>query len=76
VDAYEAETRLPELLERVDRGERITITKHGVAVAMLVGVSAQARHDPREMVAALREFRQGRRLGRTSLRTLIAEGRR
>ena len=30
VGAYEAKTHLPRLLERVRRGERIVITKHGV----------------------------------------------
>ena len=36
VGAYEAKTHLPKLLERVARGERITITKHGLPVAELV----------------------------------------
>ncbi len=35
VGAYEAKTHLPQLLERVTKGERITITKHGVPVAVL-----------------------------------------
>jgi len=35
VGAYEAKTHLPELLERVIKGERITITRHGVPVAVL-----------------------------------------
>ena len=33
VGAYEAKTHLPELLKRVERGEHITITRHGHAVA-------------------------------------------
>jgi prevent-host-death family protein len=33
VDADEAKTYFPILLERVTNGERITITKHGVPVA-------------------------------------------
>ena len=36
IGAYEAKTHLPQLLERVSRGERITITKHGRPVARLV----------------------------------------
>ena len=35
VGAYEAKTHLTKLLERVAKGERITITKHGVPVATL-----------------------------------------
>ena len=29
VGAYEAKTHLPRLLDEVEKGERITITKHG-----------------------------------------------
>ena len=35
VGAYEAKTNLSKLLERVIRGEKITITKHGVPLAVL-----------------------------------------
>jgi len=35
VGAYEAKTHLPKLLERVSKGERITITKHGIPIAVL-----------------------------------------
>ena len=35
VGSFEAKTHLPKLLERVARGEKITITKHGKPVAML-----------------------------------------
>ena len=44
VGAYEAKTHLPRLLERVSRGERITITRHGVPVAELVPPAT--RNDP------------------------------
>jgi prevent-host-death family protein len=36
--AYEAKTHLPHLLDRVARDERITITRRGVPVAMLIPV--------------------------------------
>ena len=36
IGAYEAKTHLPRLLDEVAKGERITITKHGVPVAILV----------------------------------------
>jgi len=35
VGAYEAKTHLPKLLNRVAKGEKIVITKHGVPVAVL-----------------------------------------
>jgi prevent-host-death family protein len=76
IGAYEAKTHLARLLERVARGERITITKHGVPVAMLVPVAGRAKVTPAETVAALRAFRRGKRLGALSLRDLVEEGRR
>ena len=36
VGAFEAKTHLSELLERVSRGEKITITRHGVPVAEVI----------------------------------------
>lgn len=48
VGAYEAKTHLPKLLERVARGESITITRRGKAVAELRpvnGAQDQAARD-------------------------------
>jgi len=36
VGAFEAKTHLPRLLDRVERGESLTITRHGRPVAHLV----------------------------------------
>jgi len=36
VGAYEAKTRLADLLDRVQRGEEIVITRHGKPIARLV----------------------------------------
>ena len=76
VGSYEAKTHLPQLLARVAKGERISITKHGVPVAMLVPAAPGRARAVAETVAALKEFRKSRRLGRLSLRELIEEGRR
>ena len=75
VGAYEAKTHLPRLLEQVERGATITITKHGREVAKLVPVSPQATNSD-EVIAALREARSGARRGRNSVREMIDEGRR
>lgn len=36
VGSFEAKTKLAELLDRVEAGETVTITRHGKAVARLV----------------------------------------
>jgi len=40
VGAFEAKTKLSELLDMVERGEEVTITRHGEPVARLVPVRA------------------------------------
>ena len=77
VGTFEAKTHLSALLEEVERGEEITITRHGKAVARLVPVAA-ARQGARleGTVARLKAFRRGRRLGEVSVRDLIEAGRR
>ena len=76
VGSYEAKTHLPELLEKAAKGERITITKHGHPVAMLVPVEPESARDRHEVIEAMIEFRKGRKLGGLTIRDLIAEGRR
>ena len=76
VGSYEAKTHLPKLLERVAKGERITITKHGLPIAMLVPVGPESQCSPKEAVKEMLEFRKGRKLGGLSIREMIEEGRR
>jgi prevent-host-death family protein len=76
VGTFEAKTHLSTLLEQVERGEEITITRHGKAVARLVPVRAVDRGRLEDAVARLKAFRRGRRLGDLSVKGLIEEGRR
>jgi prevent-host-death family protein len=62
IGAFEAKTKLSELLDRVERGEEIVITRHGKPAARLVPpVEAQAPRAKRatadEMLAIGRKFR-------------------
>lgn len=77
IGSYEAKTHLPELLDRVSRGERITITKRGKAVAMLVPVETEAP-EVGTLINEMLETRDksGPKLGPgLSIRKLIDEGR-
>jgi len=58
--AYEAKTRLPELLRAVERGESITITRRGVPVARLVGIDESVREDTSTIIARMKRARAGR----------------
>jgi prevent-host-death family protein len=76
VGAYEAKTHLTQLLERVAKGEKITITKHGVPVATLQPASASKKTPVRDIIDQLKRFRSGHRLDGVSIRDMIEEGRR
>ncbi len=75
VGVYEAKTHLPRLLDEVERGETITITRHGRPVARVVPVRGRQR-TVGEAIEAIREFRKGHRLDGITTRELIEEGRR
>jgi prevent-host-death family protein len=75
VGAYEAKTHLPCLLDKVARGQRITITRHGVPVAMLVPIEEKPKMSRQEAVEAIRAFRKGHRLDGLTIREMIEEGR-
>lgn len=74
IGAYDAKTHLPALLDQVERGDSVTITKYGRAVARLVPVPS--RSTPDSVIAALRGARVGVRLDGDSLREMVEEGRR
>ena len=76
IGAYEAKTHLPRLLDEVADGEPVTITKHGVPVAVLASATPRPSQSAEEAIAALRAFRRTHPLDGVSLRELIDEGRR
>jgi prevent-host-death family protein len=75
VGAYDAKTHLSDLLDRVARGEEITITRHGHPVARLVPV-ADHHATALQAAAELRDLRRGHRLGGLDWKVLRDEGRR
>jgi prevent-host-death family protein len=77
VGAYDAKTRFSELLEKVEKGEEITITKHGNPVAKLVPLKKKTtERDRKELIERWRETAKGLSLGGLKIRDLINEGRR
>jgi prevent-host-death family protein len=77
VGAFDAKTHLAELLDRVGRGEKITITRHGIPAAMLVPVEeARARMTHAEIVEGMRTLRTRIKPGKITVRQMVEEGRR
>lgn len=77
VGAFDAKTHLSELLDRVARGERITITRHGVPAALLIPVEeTQQKLTHEEIVERMRALRKRVKPDKISVREMIEEGRR
>lgn len=75
IGAFDAKTRLGDLLDRVEHGEAITITRRGRPVARIVPVAPEGE-DSQRAAAELRELRRGNRLGGLDWKALRDEGRR
>ncbi len=73
VGAYEAKANLSKLLEAVEAGESITITRNGKAVAEIRPIDRRAR--ARQAIAAITQLRRGLTLGGISVRELVEHGR-
>lgn len=71
VGAYEAKTHLPRLLDEVEAGASITITRNGRSVARLTPVV-----DTQLAAGRILTLRGKLKKGKLSMRGLINEGRR
>ncbi|HTW69279.1 MAG TPA: type II toxin-antitoxin system Phd/YefM family antitoxin [Acetobacteraceae bacterium] len=77
VGSFDAKTRLSALLEQVERGEVVTITRRGRPVARLVpATEAEDAERATRAIARLRTLRQGATLGGLDWRELRDAGRR
>lgn len=77
VGAYEAKTHLSKLLEKVEAGEEITITKHGAPVAKLVPAKKEVSAEQRiDAIGRIQQLAIGLSLGGLKVKDLINEGRR
>ncbi|TVR84955.1 MAG: type II toxin-antitoxin system Phd/YefM family antitoxin [Rhodospirillales bacterium] len=76
VGSFEAKTHLSALLERVQRGEEVVITRHGKAVARLVPAAAADRAHLNDVIARIKRARSGVTLDGVDWKELRDEGRR
>ncbi len=58
IQASEAETHLPELLDDVERGETVIITRDGRAIARIVPEVDRRQEEFDEAIAGIRALRQ------------------
>jgi prevent-host-death family protein len=77
VGAFEAKTHLSALLDRVAKGETITITRHGIPAAVLMPIAqTETKLSHSEIVEGMRSLRKRVKPGKMSVREMVNEGRR
>jgi prevent-host-death family protein len=76
IGAYEAKTKLPELLRQVQAGKRFTITNRGKAVAELGPPASERLHDAKAAIESFQAFRKTNPVGKkVNIKKLMEEGR-
>lgn len=76
IGAFEAKTHFSALLEKVEKGEHVIITKHGHPVAKLVPTGGSDREQTKQAIERIKAFNQKHTLGKIDWKTLRDEGRR
>lgn len=76
IGAYDAKTKLPELLRQVRKGKRFTITHRGQPIADLVPSGSAAAENAKEAIDALLKFERVPNVASEDVAAWIAEGRR
>lgn len=74
IGAFQAKNTLGSLLDRVERGEEITITRHGKPVARLVPAQRQDMDRAREAAERIKNWKRADLKG-LKIKDLIEEGR-
>jgi len=76
VQASEAKTHLPQLLDDVERGETIIITRHGRPIARIVPEALQRQREIDEAIDDITELaKHSRKVTVDEILSLIREGR-
>ena len=70
IQASEAKTHLPQLLDEVERGETLVITRHGRAIARLTPEVDRVRAETDAAIATLKALRA--RTGKITVAELLS----
>lgn len=75
VGIFEAKTHLSQLLDAVEAGEEIVVTRRGKPIAHIIPPRDDRRKKAKAAVAKIRELRKGLSLDGLTAKELIEEGR-
>jgi prevent-host-death family protein len=73
--AFEAKTHFSSLLDQVEKGEQVIITKHGHPVAKLISIKTPDKEGMRLAIKRLKAFNKTNQLGELDWKALRDEGR-
>jgi prevent-host-death family protein len=76
VGSYELKTHLSEVLDAVEHGQSVIVTRHGKPIARITPNGEEKREQVKQAVEALRQFPRTRLPRGITIRSLIQEGRR
>ncbi len=70
IQASDAKTRLPQILDEVERGETVRITRHGRPIARIVPEANRRQAEINQAVANIKALR--RRTGKIALEEILS----
>lgn len=70
IQTTELKAKLAELLDEVERGQTLVVTRHGKSIARIVPDEEARRVEARRAIAGIRELRKG--AGKASIEEIIA----
>ena len=76
IGAYELKTHLSEVLDAVEHGQTVIVTRHGQAIARISPDAADRRQQTSQAVKSLLKFPRTPLPKGVTIRDLIEEGRR
>lgn len=76
VGSFDAKTHLSALLDKVEAGEEVVITRHGKPVARLIPETQAQKAKSSDLLLEMKRLREGVTLGGLSWKALRDEGRR
>jgi prevent-host-death family protein len=75
VGAFEAKTKLSALLDKVEAGEDVMITRHGKPIARITNIVAEVKRPNSDLVARINALAAKSTLGNNSLKEMRDFGR-
>lgn len=76
IGSYELKTHLSEVLDDVEHGQSVIVTRHGKPIARIIPEKSAAREQSRQAIESLLQFPRTKLPEGTTIRSLIEEGRR